>query len=173
MLAALTLFAQLTVTVPTDTPPPPPATRVRAVEVSEWYSRRLTLHRRLSYTVIPLFALQYAAGRQKWDKGAAAPEWAMTGHKVGAIAIGSVFLANTVTGAWNLWDSRSVEDGRVRRYLHAASMLAADAGFTWAGARLSREAETSFEKRKLHRTVALTSIALSVTSGVIMKLTND
>jgi len=173
MLAALTLFAQLTVTVPSDTPPPPPAQRVRAIEVSEWYARRLTLHRRLSYTVIPLFAFQYAAGRQKWDKGAAAPAWATTGHKVGAVAIGTVFLANTVTGAWNLWDSRSVEEGRARRYLHAASMLAADAGFTWAGARLSREAETSFEKRKLHRTVALSSIALSVTSGLIMMLTND
>jgi hypothetical protein len=171
MLAAFTLLAQLTVAVPTDTPPPAP--RIRAVEVSDWYARRLTLHRRLSYTVIPLFAFQYAAGRQKWDKGAAAPEWANTGHKIGAVAIGTVFLTNTVTGAWNLWDSRSVREGRARRYVHAASMLAADAGFTWAGAKLSQEAETSFEKRKLHRTVALSSIALSVTSGMIMLLTND
>ncbi len=171
MLAALVMFAQLTVAVPSDTPPPAP--RVRAVEVSDWYARRLTLHRRLSYTVIPLFAFQYAAGRQLWDKGDAAPEWAQTGHPIGAVAIGSVFLANTVTGGWNLWDSRHVEQGRTRRYLHAASMLAADAGFVWAGARLSKQAETDFEKRKLHRTVALSSIALSLTSGLLMKFTND
>jgi hypothetical protein len=171
MLNILLLSAQLAVTVPSDTPPP--AQRVRAVEVSEWYGRRLTLHRRLSYTVIPLFAFQYAAGDQIWEKQAAAPEWARRGHRIGAATIGGVFLVNTVTGAWNLWDSRHVEDGRARRYLHAASMLVADAGFTWAGAVLSEQAERSLSKRRLHRTVALSSIAVSVTSGLIMYFTND
>jgi hypothetical protein len=173
MLAALTLFAQLTVAVPSDTPPPPPAQRVRAVEVSEWYARRLTLHRRLSYTVIPLFAMQYAAGSQIWTKGDAAPAWARRGHRIGAATIGGVFAVNTVTGAWNLWDSRATTEGRARRYLHATSMFVADAGFAWAGAKLSEEAERSFEKRRLHRTVALTSISLTVVSGVIMYFTND
>lgn len=173
MLAAITLFAQLATAVPTDTPTTPAAQRVRAVEVSEWYSRRLTLHRRLSYTVIPLFAFQYAAGSQIWTKGDAAPEWARRGHRIGAATIGGVFVANTVTGAWNLWDSRHVEEGRARRYLHAASMFVADAGFTWAGAVLSEQAERSIAKRRLHRTVALSSMALSVTSGLIMYFTND
>lgn len=173
MLTALLLSAQVAVAVPSDTPPPTPAQRVRAVEVSEWYGRRLTLHRRLSYTVVPLFAFQYAAGQQIWEKGAAAPAWARRGHRIGAATIGGVFLVNTVTGAWNLWDSRHTEEGRARRYLHAASMFIADAGFTWAGAKLSEEAERSLSKRRLHRTVALSSIALSVTSGLIMYFTND
>lgn len=173
MLTVLLLSAQVAVAIPSDTPPPTPAQRVRAVEVSEWYNRRLTLHRRLSYTVIPLFAFQYAAGQQIWEKGAAAPTWARRGHRIGAATIGSVFLVNTVTGAWNLWDSRQVEEGRARRYLHAASMFVADAGFTWAGAKLSEEAERSLSKRRLHRTVALSSIALSITSGLIMYFTND
>ena len=173
MISALLLSAQLAVTVPSDTPPPSPAGRVQAVEVSEWYGRRLTLHRRLSYTVIPLFGFQYAAGMQIWDKGAAAPTWARRGHRIGAATIGGVFLANTVTGAWNLWDSRHVEEGRARRYLHAASMLVADAGFTYAGAVLSEQAERSLQKRRLHRTVALSSMALSITSGLIMYFTND
>lgn len=172
MLVALGLAAQLVSAVPSDTPPPPPRQRVRAVEVSEWYERRLTLHRRLSYTVIPLFAFQYAAGRQIWDKGASAPGWARTGHRIGAATIAGVFTVNTVTGVWNLWESRTVEEGRGRRYLHATSMLVAGAGFTWAGAKLSEEAETSLEKRKLHRTVALSSMAISVTSGLLMKFLN-
>lgn len=172
MLVALGLAAQLVSAVPSDTPPPPPRQRVRAVEVSEWYERRLTLHRRLSYTVIPLFGFQYAAGRQIWDKGAAAPGWARSGHRIGAATIAGVFTVNTVTGVWNLWESRAVEEGRGRRYLHAASMLVASAGFTWAGAKLSEEAETSLEKRRLHRTVALSSIAISVTSGLLMKFLN-
>lgn len=173
MITVLLLAAQVAVAVPSDTPPPAPAQRVRAVEVSEWYGRRLTLHRRLSYTVIPLFAFQYAAGQQIWEKGDAAPTWARRGHRIGAATIGGVFVVNTVTGVWNLWDSRHVEDGRTRRYLHAVSMLVADAGFTWAGAKLSEEAERSLAKRRLHRSVALSSMALSVTSGLFMYFTND
>ena len=172
MLVVLGLAAQLLSAVPSDTPPPQSRQRVRAVEVSEWYERRLTVHRRLSYTVIPLFGFQYAAGRQIWDKGASAPTWARRGHRIGAATLAGVFTVNTVTGVWNLWDSRGVEAGRTRRYLHAASMLVADAGFTWAGAKLSEEAERSFEKRRLHRTVALSSMAITVTSGLLMKFWN-
>jgi len=171
MIVPLVVVAQLVAAAPTDTPPPRP--RPRAVEISDGYQARLTLHRRLSYTVLPLFGFQYAAGRQIWDKGTNAPTWAKTGHRIGATTIAAVFTVNTVTGVWNLWETREAPDGRGRRYLHAVSMLVADAGFTWAGAKLSEEAETDLNKRKLHRTVALTSIAVSVTSGVMMKLLNQ
>jgi hypothetical protein len=173
MLTVLGLTAQLLTAVPSDTPPPPPVRqRVRAIEVSEWYSRRLTLHRRLSYTVIPLFGFQAVAGNQIWQGGRNAPAWARDGHRYGAATIAGVFTVNTVTGLWNLWDSRSVTEGRARRYLHATSMLVADFGFTWAGAKLSEQAETDFAKRRLHRKVALTSIGISVTSGLLMKFFN-
>jgi hypothetical protein len=173
MLTAILVAAQIATVVPADTAPAP-SQRVQAIEVSEWYGRRLALHRALSYTVIPLFAFQYAAGNQMWEKGTdAAPAWARRGHRIGAATIGGVFAVNTVTGVWNLWDSRHTEEGRARRYLHAASMLIADAGFTWAGAVLSEQAERDPDKRRLHRTVALTSIGISVTSGLIMYFTND
>ena len=174
MLIALGLIAQLTVAVPSDTPPPSPRPRprVKAVEVSDWYNRRLTMHRWLSYATVPTFAFQYAAGKQIWDKGSSAPAWARSGHRVGASTLAGIFTVNTVTGAWNLWDSRHVEQGRSRRYLHAVSMLAADAGFTWAGAVLSEQAEKDPEKRKLHRNVALTSIGIATVSGVLMKVYN-
>src|SRR4051812_31765694 len=58
--------------------------RPRSVEVSDWYSRRLTVHRYVSYSIIPVFAFQYAAGRQLFSKGSDAPTWAKTGHRVGA-----------------------------------------------------------------------------------------
>jgi hypothetical protein len=172
MLAILGLSAQLLTAIPSDTPPPSPRTRAQAVEVSEWYNRRLTLHRWLSYTSYPLFAFQYAAGSQKWEKGDAAPEWAKSGHRAGAAAIAGVFTVNTITGVWNLVESRHVEDGRARRYVHAASMLIADAGFTWAGAVLSEQAQRSTKKKRLHRTVALTSIGISVTSSTLMWFLN-
>ena len=37
--------------------------RPRAVEVSEWYSRRLTIHRYVAYATIPVFALAVRRGR--------------------------------------------------------------------------------------------------------------
>ncbi|MEK7400880.1 MAG: hypothetical protein AABZ80_00805 [Gemmatimonadota bacterium] len=172
MLSVLGLTAQLMVAVPVDTPPPAPRPRVKAVEVSDWYNRRLTLHRRLSYAAIPVFAFQWTAGQQVWEKGTAAPAWARTGHRIGAGTVATIFTVNTVTGLLNLWDSRSAPQGRKQRYFHAISMMVANTGFTWAGAVLSEQAETDFSKRTLHRKVALTSMGISVASGVLMKYFN-
>lgn len=163
---------RITLLPPLALPADTPRARPRAVEVSDWYERRLRIHRYLSYTVLPVFAVQYAAGRQLFDKGSTAPEWAKTTHRIGATTLAGVFTVNTVTGVWNLWDSRSVADKRALRYAHAILMLAADAGFTYAGAKLSREAETSLEKRKQHRTIALASIGVSTVSGLMMYFGN-
>jgi hypothetical protein len=152
---------------------PPPQGRPKAVEVSEWYSRRLTLHRRTAYAIIPMFAFQALAGKQIWDKGNLAPGWARTGHRVGATAIAGAFTVNVVTGAWNLWDSRGTTQGRGLRYLHTASMLAATAGFTYAGAYLSEKAETDSDMRKLHWQIAISSMGITAVSGVLMKILND
>ena len=146
--------------------------RRKAVDVSEWYSRRLTIHRYVAYATIPVFALQYAAGDQLFTKGAGAPSWAKTTHRAGATALAGMFTVNTVTGAWNWWDSRSVSQGRVLRTIHALSILGADAAFTYAGVKLSDEAENSQDKRNEHRKVALVSIGVTVVSGLAMKLWN-
>jgi hypothetical protein len=58
-----------------------------------------------------------------------------------------------------------VAQGRVLRTVHVLSMLTADAAFTYAGAKLSNEAETDASKRRLHRTVALSAMGLTVVSG--------
>ena len=145
--------------------------RGRTVELSEWYSRRLTVHRYVAYATIPVFALQYAAGNQLYTKGAGAPTWAKTMHRVGATTLAGMFTVNTVTGAWNWWDSRSAP-GLALRTFHALTMLGTDAAFTYAGAKLSNEAENSADKRRLHREVALISIGVTVASGVGMKILN-
>src|SRR5436309_693250 len=54
---------------PLDTP----RVRRRAVQVSDWYSRRLTIHRYVAYATIPVFGLQWAAGDQLYKKSSAAP----------------------------------------------------------------------------------------------------
>ena len=154
---------------PVDTPR---TRRPRAIEVSDWYSRRLTIHRYVAYATVPVFALQWAAGDRLYKHGSQAPTWAKTMHRVGATSLAGMFTVNTVTGAWNWWDSRSSSQGRVLRTLHALTMLGSDAAFTYAGIKLSDEAETSAVKRREHRTVALSAMGLTVVSGLAMKVLN-
>ena len=63
--------------------------RPKAVEVSDWYGRRLTIHRTLSYVTIPVFAAQYVAGERLFKEGTAAPS---LGQKPD-IALGATALA--------------------------------------------------------------------------------
>jgi hypothetical protein len=44
--------------------------------------------------------------------------------------------------------------------------------FTYAGAKLSNEAETSVDKRALHRKIALSAMGLTIVSAGAMKLWN-
>jgi hypothetical protein len=149
-----------------------PRVRRKVVELSDWYFRRLTIHRYVSYATLPVFALQYAAGDQLYKKGAGAPTWAKTMHRAGATTLAGMFTVNTVTGAWNWWDSRSASQGRTLRTVHALSILVADGMFTYAGAKLSNEAETSVDKRALHRKIALSAMGLTIVSAGAMKLWN-
>ncbi len=149
-----------------------PHTRPKIVEVSDWYSRRLTIHRYVFYATIPVFAVQWAAGKELLDKSRAAPTWAKTFHRVGATALAGMFTVNTVTGAWNWWDSRAVTQGRLLRTIHALTMLGVDAAFTYTGATLSNEAETSEQKRREHVNVALYGIGVTAISGTAMLLWN-
>ena len=76
--------------------------RTTAVEYSSFYNTRLKIHQVLSWTMLPLFALQYASGNQILEYGNAAPDWAKDVHGPTAGALAGVFAVNTITGAWNL-----------------------------------------------------------------------
>jgi hypothetical protein len=140
---------------------------VVAVEYSEWYGRRLTVHRWASYTTLPLFAWQYAAGRQLYAKGSEAPAWARKTHGAAATGVATLFGVNTVTGVWNLWEGRRDREGRTRRIAHAALMLTADAGFAATGM-LAESSERSADRRRLHRNVAISSMAVATASYLVM-----
>src|SRR3954466_15100380 len=92
--------------------------RPKVIELSDWYYRRLTIHRWVAYGTLPVFGAQWAAGQRLYDDSREAPTWAKTTHRVGATLLAGGFTVNTVTGLWNLWDSRSVEQGRVLRTIH-------------------------------------------------------
>ncbi len=138
-----------------------------AFEYSAAYYRRLEVHRIGSYAMLPLFAFQYLAGQQLYDRSFEAPAWARNGHGIAATGVAALFTVNTVTGVMNLWEGRKDPDGRGRKVFHATMMLLADAGFTATGL-LAEDAEESGDDRSLHRTVALSSMAVATVGYLAM-----
>jgi hypothetical protein len=139
----------------------------QSVEYSDWYERRLTIHKWASYTTLPLFAFQYVAGSELYDESSDAPAWARNGHGVAATGIVALFGVNTVTGVWNLWDARKDPAGRKTRTTHAVLMLVADAGFAATGM-LAEKAERSADNRRIHRTIAISSMSVATVSYLMM-----
>lgn len=149
--------------------------RPRAVEVSDAYATRLRIHQVASYFTIPLFVAQTVAGEQlyKADQGGQPrPGWAKSLHSGGAVGLGALFTVNTVTGVWNLWESRDQPVGRGRRLLHSALMLASDAGFAYTGAVLAEEAKESSEGRNRHRRAAYVSLGTALAGYGVMLFGN-
>jgi hypothetical protein len=151
----------------------PVVRRPLAVEYSDDYYTRLTIHRIGSYTMVPLFVAEYSLG-QNLIQDASPAGWIKPSHVAVASGIGILFTVNTVTGLWNLWDSRQDPNGRTRRTVHSVMMLLSDAGMTAAAALApSREhgfadASTYQHRVNVHRGVAIGSFALSTLGGAMM-----
>ena len=151
----------------------PVVQRPKAIEYSDAYYTRLTIHRYGSYVMIPLFIAEYSLG-QNLMNDASPSSWMKPTHSLVAGGIGVVFGVNTITGAWNLWDSRADPNGRTRRIVHTVLMLVADAGFAATGATAPEHDDFFFNsndylnRRRLHRDLAIGSIALSTVSGAMM-----
>jgi hypothetical protein len=146
--------------------------RTTAVEYSSFYNTRLTIHQVLSWTMLPLFALQYASGKQILEYGNAAPEWAKDVHGPTAGLLAGVFAVNTVTGVWNLWDSRKDPAGRTRRYIHSALMFIADAGFVYTGT-LADDDEGTSDSQQQHKNAAIFSMSVATASWLMMLIWKD
>jgi hypothetical protein len=159
---------------------PAPADTVRkprrkAYEYSDLYHTRLTIHKWLSWTMLPLFAASYVTGDELLKANAAGrtpKDWARTWHGPAASGSAVLFSANTITGAWNLWEGRGDPNGRKRRIVHSVLFMAASAGFVYAGTQLADEAQQSQDKRLQHRNVAIASMGVSTFSWLIMLIGN-
>ena len=168
------------IVVPPDTQP---RRRPRAVEYSEAYGRRLTIHRWGSYAMVPLFVGQYVLGdrllRQKEDVFAGRrnepPSASLRRtHAVVAGGVGLLFLGNTVTGVWNYAESRRDPEGRALRTAHALTMLLSDAGFVATGVMGRRTVDGNPDDARAHRNVALASAGVAlVGSGMMWLLDRD
>ena len=140
------------------------------VEYSDWYGRRLAVHRTLSWAMIPLFAVSYWTGeRLARDGRVNSPYYIRALHPYAATGASVVFGVNTVTGLWNLWDARHDPAGRKKRIIHSVLFMIADGGFAYAGS-IGKQARDNSAIRDRHRTIALSSMGVSYVSMMIMLL---
>jgi hypothetical protein len=139
--------------------------RRKAVELSDAYYTRLTIHRWASYAELPLFAAEYVVGDKLMARGTPIAGWVKPTHIGLAVAISGLFGLNTITGGWNLVEGWSqLGDKRNLVVTHTAMMLAADGGFAVA----SVIAGKGLNAEQRHRTVSVASMGLAAVSTVVM-----
>ena len=145
--------------------------RPRAIEYSDAYYTRLTIHRVASYAELPLFGAEYVLGERllRDERTGFPPSSLKTAHVGVAGGLAVLFGVNTITGAWNLWDSRQDPSNRTLRIIHSVAMLGADAGFAVAGA-IGGNAKNSLHDAQQHRAVSVGSMALATAGTAIMWL---
>lgn len=144
-------------------------TRPKAIEYGSGYNNRLKLHRILSFAMVPFFIGSYVTGDKLMQGRAQAPKWARSLHAPFALGTAAIFTANTITGVWNLWESRKDPAGRAKRLVHSAMFIAAGAGFTMAGLNAPDDDEpANSDDRRNHRNLALASMGVSVASWGLM-----
>ena len=139
---------------------------VAPIEYSHAYQTRLKIHKISSFAMLPLFATELILGQSIYNDPDSGKKDA---HVAVGVGIGTLFGINTVTGVWNLLESRKDPNGRKRRVIHSILMLAADAGFATTAALAPDTEHGGDDSRGAHRAAAITSIGLG-TAGYLMML---
>lgn len=151
--------------------------RPRAVTHSDLYYTRLKIHRIGSYVILPLMVGEYFLGDKLIKQGGGEGGGVKGAHSAVAGGIGVVFGVNTVTGLWNLWESRHDQGGRARKYLHSALLIAADAGIALAAASAGeaggddgRERVANGDGAQRHRNIAVGAMGIGAVGTAMMWL---
>jgi hypothetical protein len=147
--------------------------RPKAIEYSDAYETRAKIHRYASYATLPLFATELALGQSVYNDPAANTSAAKGAHIAVGTAITGLFAVNTVTGVWNMWESRHDPAHSKLKLIHGILMLGADAGFVATfGTGPNGRSITLDSQKQTHRTIALTSIGLATGSYLMMLFGN-
>jgi hypothetical protein len=152
--------------------------RAVPVEYSEAYRVRAKIHKIASFATLPLFVANVVVGQKLYNNTNESDSLKGT-HVALSATTGVLFGVNTITGAWNLWESRKDPNNRKRRLTHGLLMMAADAGFL-ATALLAPHGENrsgtnsvDSSGRSTHRAVAFGSMGVATVSYLIMLLGRD
>jgi hypothetical protein len=141
-----------------------------AFETSEAYQTRAKIHKYASFATLPLLGSELIVGQSLYNSSSNSAK--STHIAIGAGIVG-LFAVNTVTGAWNLWESRTNPADRTRHVIHGLLMMASDVGFlatsmSGPGNGRNTVAATFDANKSTHRTIAITSISLATAGYLIM-----
>jgi hypothetical protein len=152
----------------------PSSARPVAIEYSDAYYVRAKIHKYASFATLPLFVTEVALGQTVYNDANARTSAARNAHIAVGTGITSLFALNTVTGVWNMWESRNEPAHHKLKLIHGILMLGADAGFvaTFASGPGGRISTTLDAEKQTHRTIALTSIGLASASYLMMLFGN-
>ena len=151
--------------------------RPKAVEIGDSYALRLKIHRYGSYTMLPLFATQYLLGsrllEQREDIADGTRHEGVShnlnrAHLYTALGVGTLFVSNTTTGLWNLYDNRKNPEHRGIRNAHVLTMLLAEAGFVVTGRMGVNGRSGSIQDVRRHQNVALASMGIATIGASMM-----
>ena len=152
--------------------------RQKAIEYSDAYGVRLKIHQIGSYVILPMFVAEYLVGEklltdERNNRNIPNYRPSIKGtHSAIATGLGVVFTSNTVTGVWNLIESRHDPAGRTRRWVHSIAMLIADAGMVMT-AQAAGDARETDAGANTHRNLAIGSMGLAAASSIMMWLWKD
>jgi hypothetical protein len=149
-----------------------PSARPQAIEYSDAYARRAKIHKYASFATLPLFATEVALGQSIYDDPNANTNAARNAHIAVGSSIVGLFGVNTVTGVWNMWESRGDPHRRGLRLAHGILMLGADAGFVTTFATGPGHSGVNSSDRQTHRAIALTSMGLATGGYLLMLIGN-
>ena len=153
---------------------PEQSARPQAIEYSEGYETRAKIHRIASWATLPLLGTEAYLGQQLYND----PLGRQSSYKGAHIAVGTaitgLFGLQTVTGVWNLVESRKDPNHRALRLTHGIMMLGADVGFAaaYATGPGGRNLVNFDQNKSTHRTVVFTTMGVATASYLIMLFGN-
>jgi hypothetical protein len=147
--------------------------RPRAFVYSDAYQARAKVHRLASWAMLPLFGAEAVIGQKMFNDPSKALGGLRQWHRGIAYAIGGLFGVNTLTGTWNLIESRKDPNAGMRRVIHAVLMMVADGGFL-ATALTRPKNKTAADvaiydaKKNQHMALAYASVSVATVGYLIM-----
>jgi hypothetical protein len=151
-----------------------PSARPVAIEYSDGHYTRGKIHKYASFATLPLFATEVWLGQSLYNDPQSLTSSKRAVHGAVGAALISLFAVNSVTGVWNLMDSRAAP-GHTKRMVHGLMMLAAEGGLIASAVSApghGRNDLVNFDTNKAtHRNIAFVSIGVGTAGYLLMLFT--
>ena len=150
----------------------PPA-QTKSFSLSSGYFTGRKIHRYAGIATLPLVVSEAIVGQKLFDDRG--NHSLRSAHSALASGIAVLFGVESVTGVWNMWESRKIPNGRGKRLFHGILMLAADAGFVATAATAPHHeddhGEINDDSASTHRAMAYTSFGVATVGYLYMLFT--